>query len=75
MHSLDFGRLRYTADVLLDVQCVRVVLFKDHDQVVQHGDVPVESQVRTHKESATVNTRLLPSLHFVYIKPWKIMLH
>lgn len=24
----------------MDVQRVRVVLFKDHDQVVQHGDVP-----------------------------------
>lgn len=44
MHSLDFGGLWYTAEVLLDVQCVRVVLLKDHDQVVQHGDAPVESQ-------------------------------
>lgn len=28
------------------MQRVGVVLLKDHDQVVQHGDVPVEPQVK-----------------------------
>lgn len=45
LHSLDFGGLRYTAEVPLNVQCVRVVLLKDHYQVVQHGDAPVKSQI------------------------------
>ena len=47
MHSLDFGSLGYTAEVVLDVQRVIVVLLHDHDQVVQHGDVPVETEVKT----------------------------
>lgn len=47
MHSLDFCSFWYTGEVPLDVQRVRVVLLKDHDQVVQHGDASVESQVQT----------------------------
>ena len=42
MHSLDFGSLWDAAEVVLDEQGVIVVLLNDHDQVVQHGDVPVE---------------------------------
>lgn len=41
-HLLDFGSFLYAAEVLLDVKRVRVVLLKDHDQVVQHGYVPIE---------------------------------
>lgn len=60
MHSLDFGGLWDTAEVLLDVQRVRVVLLKDHDQVVQHGDVPVESQEdMTCKQCLTIAIEVL----------------
>lgn len=60
MHSLDFGSLRYTAEVLLDVQCVRVVLLKDHDQVVQHGDAPVGSQHKISFRTIETQETLIP---------------
>lgn len=53
----------------MDVQRVRVVLFKDHDQVVQHGDVPGgivgggkhmsyrETQAKRHELQATTNIK------------------
>lgn len=37
---LDFGSIWHTGKVVLDEQRVGVVLLKDHDQVVQHRDVP-----------------------------------
>lgn len=43
--SLDFGGVRHTDEVILDEQRVGVVLLKDHDQVVQHGDVPKEQSI------------------------------
>ncbi len=44
--SLDFGSFWYSGQVLLNIEDVRVIFLKDHDQVMQHGDVPVENAYR-----------------------------
>lgn len=69
MHSLDFGSLWYTAKILLDEQRVGVVLLKDHDQVVQHGDVSVESQSYLVKFTFLCRSMakyVMPSLGMLY---------
>lgn len=43
LDSLDFGSFWYTDQILLNIEDVRIILLKDHDQVMQHGDVPVKN--------------------------------